>query len=111
MNTSLRILTLAAVLGGSTVMFTAGCAGTPTRRSTTEFVDDATIATRVKAAFVKDPVVKALDVNVDTFRGNVTLRGSVDSAEQKSRAEQIVRSVDGVTAVQNDLAIKGQTAP
>jgi hyperosmotically inducible periplasmic protein len=111
MNSSLRILTIVAVLSGSTVLFNAGCAGTPTRRSTSEFVDDATLTTRVKTQFVKDPIVKALQVNVDTFKGNVQLNGSVDTAEQKARAEQIARGIEGVVGVQNNLAIKAQPSP
>jgi hypothetical protein len=42
-----------------------GCAGSATRESTGEYLDDATITTKVKAAFIKDPLVKALDVKVD----------------------------------------------
>jgi osmotically-inducible protein OsmY len=60
----------------------------------------------VKAAFVKDPLVKALAVNVDTFKGTVQLSGFVDTAEQKTRAEQVAASIAGVQAVKNNITVK-----
>jgi osmotically-inducible protein OsmY len=88
-----------------------GCAGGPVAKSTGEFIDDATITAKVKASMIADPVVKALDVGVDTYKGTVQLNGFVDTAEQKSRAEQIARGVDGVAQVQNRLTVKPRTAP
>ena len=87
-----------------------GCAGTATRQSTGEFVDDATVTAKVKAALIQDPVVSALDVGVDTFKGRVQLNGFVDTAEQKARAEQIARSVNGVAEVGNKLTVKANVA-
>ena len=108
MKTSIRTIAALLALAASTPLFTSGCAGTPTRRSTGEFVDDATLTTKVKSAFVSDPVVKALDVKVDTFKGNVQLNGFVDTAEEKARAEQIARTITGVVSVQNALTVKTQ---
>src|SRR6266498_2631077 len=93
-------------LGGGAATFSSGCAGTATRESTGEYIDDASITTKVKAAFVKDPVVKAMQVNVDTFKGTVQLSGFVDTAEQKARAEQVARSVTGVGNVKNNITVK-----
>ena len=105
MKSSARTLTVILSLLAS-VAFYSGCAGTPTRKSTGEFLDDATITTRVKSAFATDPGVKAMDVKVDTFKGTVQLNGFVNTAEEKSRAEQIARGVQGVTNVQNNLSVK-----
>lgn len=108
----LSVPTLVALLAiGGVATFTSGCAGTATRESTGEYIDDATITTKVKASFVKDPVVKALQVGVDTFKGTVQLSGFVDTAEQKSRAEQVARGVTGVTNVKNNITVKAATAP
>lgn len=96
-------------LGGaglSLIAMQSGCAATPTKESTGEFVDDATITTKVKAAFVKDEVVKALDVNVETFKGIVQLSGFVDTAEQKYRAAELARRVRGVQDVKNNITVK-----
>lgn len=90
--------------------FQTGCAGTATRESTGEYIDDAATTTRVKAALVKDPLVKALDVNVDTFKGTVQLSGFVDTADQKSRAGEVAKTVQGVTEVKNNLQMKTSAA-
>ncbi|MGH7943811.1 MAG: BON domain-containing protein [Opitutaceae bacterium] len=104
------LVTLLA-LGGGLATLSSGCAGTATRESTGEYIDDATTTTKVKAAFVKDPVVSAMDVKVDTFKGTVQLSGFVDSAEQKTRAEQIAAGVSGVSAVRNNITVKAATIP
>jgi hyperosmotically inducible protein len=103
------LATLAALVGGlGLVSFQTGCAGTNTRESTGEYVDDATITAKVKAAFVKDPVVKATDVKVQTFKGVVQLSGFVDNSDQKSQAEQVARGVPNVAKVQNDIVVKAR---
>jgi hyperosmotically inducible protein len=105
MKMSVPALVTILALGGAAA-FQTGCAGTATRESTGEYLDDATITTKVKAAYVKDPVVKALDVKVDTFKGAVQLSGYVDNAEQKARAEQIAAGIQGVTSVRNNISLK-----
>jgi osmotically-inducible protein OsmY len=42
-------------------------------KSVGETVDDATITTRVKTALLNDPDVGGLRIDVDTFKGVVTL--------------------------------------
>jgi osmotically-inducible protein OsmY len=106
MKMTTRTLAAILVLGGSVACFNSGCSSSPMGKSTGEYIDDATITTKVKTAFVRDPVVKAIDVKVDTFKGTVQLNGFVDTAEQKARAEQIARGIPGVTSVQNALTVK-----
>ena len=110
MKLSVTLLASVLVLTGATALQT-GCASTQTRQSTGEMVDDAAITTKVKAAFVKDPLVKALDVKVDTFKGTVQLSGFVDTAEQKTRAEQLAAGINGVSSVKNNISIKSATTP
>jgi osmotically-inducible protein OsmY len=111
MKLSLRSVTSLTVLVASlaAVQFNAGCAGTATRESTGEYIDDATISAKVKAALIKDPVVKALDVKVDTFKGAVQLSGFVDTQEQSAQAERIAASMNGVQSVKNNLQLKSST--
>jgi hyperosmotically inducible protein len=109
MKMSVSTLVTLLALGTGVATFSSGCAGTATRESTGEYIDDATTTTKVKAAFVKDPLVKALDVKVDTFKGTVQLSGFVDTAEQKTRAEQIAAGINGVTAVKNNITLKTNT--
>ena len=84
----------------------AGCAATATRQSTGEYIDDTAITAKVKTALIKDDTVKAADVQVETFRGNVQLSGFVDTAVQKARAAQVAQSVTGVTNVTNNIQLK-----
>ena len=108
MNITPKSLVLLAVIstavGFST--FTAGCASTPTRESTGEYVDDSTITAKVKAALVKDPIVKARDVKVETFKGVVQLSGFVNSEAERTQAGAVAASVNGVVSVKNDVAVK-----
>lgn len=104
MNASLRFLAAFALVASSALF--SGCAGTPTRESTGEYNDNAAITARVKTALISDPVTKARDVQVESFRGTVQLSGFVATAEEKIRAEQVARRVDGVRVVQNNISIK-----
>ena len=87
-----------------TVFF--GCASTPTRESSGQYVDDSAITTKVKAAIFDDPSLKVLQINVETFKGEVQLSGFVDSAQNIRRAGEVARSVMGVRSVKNDLIVK-----
>lgn len=44
-------------------------------------------------------------INVDVDKAVVTLSGTVASAAQKTRAEQVAKSVEGVTSVKNMLKV------
>lgn len=97
---------LAATLGLSAAVLSTGCAGTNTRESTGEYIDNSAVTAKVKAALVQDPNVRARDVSVETFRGTVQLSGFVDTEAQKIQATEVARSVSGVAAVQNNLIVK-----
>jgi osmotically-inducible protein OsmY len=88
------------------VTFIAGCAGTSTRESTGEYIDDTTITTKVKAEIFNDPMLKVLQINVESYKGIVQLSGFVDSKQAAERATQIAGSVDGVRGVKNSLVVK-----
>jgi hyperosmotically inducible protein len=45
-------------------------------------------------------------INVDVDNNVVTLSGTVGSAEQKKRAEEVTKSVEGVKAVKNTLKVE-----
>ena len=96
-----RALFMAAMLAA----VLAGCAGSPTRESTGEFVDDSAITTKVKTALLDDKVTRGLAVHVQTFKGSVELSGFVKSGEDKQRAREVASSVKGVRSVVNSLVI------
>ncbi len=88
------------------VVFALGCAGDRRHESTGEFIDDTWITTKVKAALVEDPVVKAREVNVETFKGVVQLSGFVSTREAMNQAVRVTSGIKGVTSVKNDMRIK-----
>lgn len=115
-----RALLVAAVLGSTAL---AGCASTDDQQSSQsstagrestaagqqtagEVVDDGVVTAKVKAKLVDDPVTKAYQINVETFKGTVQLSGSVDSDEARSRATQLAKDVGGVKDVQNSLQVR-----
>ncbi len=107
-----RALVVAAVLGSTAL---AGCASSTTeedqpapagKQTAGEVVDDGVVTAKIKAKLVDDPVTKAYQINVETFKGTVQLTGFVDSAEARSRAEQLAKDMDGVKAVKNSLQVR-----
>lgn len=88
-------------------LFLTACAPTQTSRSTGETLDDAAITARVKTEIAQTQGIgEAAMINVDTYRGVVSLAGFVDSEQQRRIAEQAASKVKGVTRVINNLELK-----
>ena len=87
------------------VVALAACAGTRTKESTGEYIDDSAITAKVKAALIADPVTKAHQIEVETFKGTVQLSGFVSTAQEKDKAGEIARGVKGVERVQNNISL------
>lgn len=75
-------------------------------RTAGQVVDDSTITAQVRTALIGDPRTKSHQIEVDTNAGVVQLGGFVDSATNKSAAEQLARGVGGVTRVTNRLEVR-----
>jgi osmotically-inducible protein OsmY len=71
---------------------------------------DASLASIVKSALVSESSLDANKIDVENRGGNVALYGSVESPQQKEKAERIVMSVGGVRSVANNLAINEDSA-
>jgi osmotically-inducible protein OsmY len=99
----LPALLVAAMLGSTLI---AACSSTPTQQSTGQAIDDGVVTARVKAKLIEDPVTKAHQINVDTFKGTVQLSGFVETEQARSRALQIAREVDGVKQVKDALQVR-----
>ena len=83
-----------------------GCAGTPTKEGTGEYVDDTVVTSKVKAAIFNEPSLKSAEINVETFKGVVQLSGFVSSSANINRAVEVARGVPGVTSVRNNMRLK-----
>ena len=79
---------------GALAMVSA-CSATRTQQSAGEVIDDSVLTSKVKVALIDDPVTKAGQINVETYRGVVQLGGFVDNAQQKEQATRVARSISG----------------
>ena len=75
-------------------------------KSVGETIDDATVTTRVKTALLNDPDVGGLRIDVDTFKGVVTLSGRVKTKDEEAKAVALARKVGGVTEVKSTLQVQ-----
>ena len=66
---------------------------------------DGWISSKAKIALFADDRVSGSHVTVETKNGVVTLRGKVGSADEKKAAEEVAKSVEGVTSVKNSLQV------
>jgi hyperosmotically inducible protein len=94
---------IAAALG--VFLSVAGCSSM-TGQTAGQYVDDSSITASVKSKLVADKAANLTRVDVDTTNQVVSLNGIVASAEQKTRAEQLAKEVNGVRRVQNNLQIQ-----
>lgn len=67
--------------------------------------DDNYIYDSVREKLASDSVVKGGAIDVDVKNGVVTLKGKVQEAKQKSKAESLAKKVKGVKSVVNQLQI------
>ena len=96
----------AALIGGAAG---GGYAVATDERQTSRMMDDSTITARINNAMIKDDVVKAHQVDVDTVGGHVTLTGVVKTRRESKRAVQIASHEAGVKSVRNNLQIGEKT--
>lgn len=103
MNTR-YVLTLctALVIGGA---FLSGSAQALDKTDEKTPINDTWLTAKTKIALAADGRVKGRQVDVETTKGQVMLRGKVDSDSAKQAAEDITKGLDGVKTVKNDLEV------
>jgi hyperosmotically inducible protein len=89
----------------SLMLSVAGCTSL-TGQSAGQNVDDTTISASVKSKLVADRASNLTRVDVDTTNRVVALNGVVETADQKRRAEELAKQVDGVRRVNNNLQVQ-----
>ena len=94
------------LFAASLVATMAGCASTSTKEGTGEYIDDSVITAKVKASIFNEPTIKASEINVETFKGDVQLSGFVADPADAQKAATIARGIKGVTSVKNDVRVK-----
>lgn len=94
-----------------TLMFTAFVvlglmAACGTNRPIEDQLDDAGIVAEINARLAASPVTSALNINVDSVDGVVSLSGTVRSDESRLEAERIARTTSGVNRVISRIRVE-----
>ncbi len=97
---------LATMLFAASLLAVTGCASTSTSAGTGQYIDDTVITAKVKASIFNEPTIKASEINVETYKGDVQLSGFVADPSDAAKAVEIARGVKGVTSVKNDVRVK-----
>ena len=85
----------------------AGCSVQSGQESTGEYIDSAAISTKVKTKLAADSsAALANQVEGETLKDVVQLSGFVPTENDRTKAEQIAWSVDGVRGVKNDIIVQ-----
>lgn len=101
--TKFRFLLPLMMLG----MAAAACSVATEQETTGEYVDSATISTKVKTKLASEGgMTLANQVKVETVKDVVQLSGFVPTEADRTKAEQIAWSVEGVRAVRNDIIVQ-----
>ena len=84
----MKISTLmkATLSAASLVLALGACSKSGEQTTTGQYIDDATVTAKVKAELVKDEMVKATEVKVETTDGVVYLAGFVATDAARQRA-------------------------
>jgi osmotically-inducible protein OsmY len=76
-------------------------------RTLGERLDDLTIEASVKTALMLNENIRARDISVKSYRGEVSLSGLAHSAAEFELARKIADDVEGVISVKNTLTLSG----
>ncbi len=80
-------------------------------RKTGRAIDDGWIKSKIYAQYMADwnTVLNDSDIDVDVQNNNVTLNGTVKTAEAKAKAVSIAKATDGVKSVKDNLRVAAGT--
>lgn len=87
------------------MLIAAAFAGSAMAASGETPMSDSWITAKTKMSLAADGRVKGRQVNVETAKGRVMLRGKVDTEEAKAAAEEIAKGIDNVKDVKNELQV------
>ncbi|HXG02732.1 MAG TPA: BON domain-containing protein [Candidatus Binatia bacterium] len=100
MNGGLRLLALALILGGCTLV---------TGKPIDQWVNDVTMTATVKSRLARTEGLGSLTgIHVRTDNDMVYLTGSVTDAATKQRIDRLVRGIAGANRVRNELTVASE---
>lgn len=93
------------ILAAAGVGAEAGYVASQDDRSASETLTDQYIVSAVKAKLLADPTVSGLDINVDSFKAHVTLRGALETQEEVDKAIELAENTADVIDVTSKLVV------
>ncbi len=84
----------------------AGYVASQDEKTAGETIDDQLIVTSIKTKLLASSKVSGMNMNVDSTKGIVTLRGFAQTHEERQKAIEIARSVSGVKDVVSKLTLQ-----
>lgn len=110
MRTAVVILSFLALAGCTALVVGGGTGGSYPQdrdeRPQSVVNSDAKISGDIRQKFVADPVVSDFRIGVRTYKGTVTLSGTVGSYVARDRALDLAKSTTGVITVTNQIVVE-----
>jgi len=73
--------------------------------------NDGNLQSAVESALAKDSALQGQQVQATAQNGEVTLSGTVQTAEQRQEAETVAANVPGVVGIADNIQVAGESAP
>jgi hyperosmotically inducible protein len=71
-----------------------------------EKIDDATITAQIEFALLRNRSTRTLRIQVETTRGEVTLRGTARNQVEIDLVTRLIRDIEGVVEVKNNMTVQ-----
>ena len=105
----LSLLFLASA-GCAPALIGAGATGTykvaTDERTTGKMWDDSTLTIKIKTALIENSEVSAGKIDVDVYKGVVTLTGAVSSQSEKEKITGIASKTEGIRRLIDNITVK-----
>ena len=102
-------LQLASVLSACALLGLCGCVAS--ERNVARRIDPTCqITQQATALFARDPEFSRMPIVIDGFKGDMRLKGQVETPAQKVRAGRLLWGVREVRSVENDLEVVKKAA-
>jgi len=75
-------------------------------RTFMELMTDKQLGIKVKTKLVQEPSVRSLNIDVDVYRGVVTLTGLVESAGTKDTIIELARTTPGAVKIVDNISVQ-----
>ncbi len=69
-------------------------------------VPDDSIVKKAERTFLRDPALESYEITFKAQDGTLTMEGQTDSWAEKQLSEKVAKSIEGVSAVENDIDVE-----